>query len=75
MKGHIMKNLNKFNEMINKIDSQLYEINKIIKQYDSSVKTDDLLNEILDQIESNVSFQVKNKDLLKVIKVKNYILK
>lgn len=66
--------MNKFNEMINKIDSQLYEINKIIKQYDSSIETNDLLNEILDQIESNVSFQVKNKDLLKVIKVENYIL-
>jgi hypothetical protein len=47
--------------MINDVDSQLYEIAKILKKYDSSLNVEDLMNEVLDQIESNVANQVRNK--------------
>jgi len=61
-KGNTMiKDLNKFCNMINDVDSQLYEIAKILKKYDSSLNVEDLMNEVLDQIESNVANQVRNK--------------
>ena len=61
-KGNTMiKDLNKFCNMINDVDSQLYEIAKIPKKYDSSLNVEDLMNNVLDQIESNVANQVKNK--------------
>jgi len=61
-KGNTMiKDLNKFCNMINDVDSQLYEIAKILKKYDSSLNVEDLMNNVLDQIESNVANQVKNK--------------
>jgi len=66
------KQNNKYFNMINEVDSQLYEISKIIKEFDSSIITHDLLNDVIDMIEKNVSFQYTNKDLLKVIKVEKY---
>ena len=56
------ENSNDYFNTINKIDSQLYEINKIIKDYDSSIVTHDLLNDVLDTITSNISFQKDYKD-------------
>jgi len=56
------ENSNDYFNAINKIDSQLYEINKIIKDYDSSIVTHDLLNDVLDMIEKNISIQEKYKD-------------
>ena len=53
--------LNKFCNMINDVDSQLYEIAKILKSYNSTLNVEDLMNNVLDQIESNVANQVKNK--------------
>ena len=53
--------LNKFCNMINDVDMQLYEIAKILKKYDSSVNVEDLMNEVLDMIESNVANQVRTK--------------
>ena len=61
-KGNTMiKDLNKFCNMINDVDLQLYEIAKILKKYDSSLNVEDLMNNVLDQIESNVANQVRNK--------------
>ena len=60
-KNTMIKDLDKFCNMINDVDSQLYEIAKILKKYDSSLNVEDLMNEVLDQIESNVANQVKNK--------------
>ena len=57
----MIKDLNKFCNMINDVDLQLYEIAKILKKYDSSLNVEDLMNEVLDQIESNVANQVRNK--------------
>ena len=54
-----MTKKNNYFNAINKIDSKLYEINKIIKEYDSSIVTHDLLNDVLDMIEKNISFQKK----------------
>ena len=51
----------KFYNTMNKVDSQLYEIAKILKKYDSSLNTEDLMNLVLDTIESNVVNQVRNK--------------
>jgi hypothetical protein len=59
---------NDYFETINKIDSKLYEINKLIKDYDSSIITHDLLNDVLDMIEKNISLQKKYKDF----KFENY---
>ena len=56
------ENSNNYFNTINKIDSKLYEINKIIKEYDSSIVTHDLLNDVIDMIEKNISFQKKYKD-------------
>jgi hypothetical protein len=56
------ENSNKYFDTMNKIDSKLYEINKIIKDYDSSIVTHDLLNDVLDTITSNISFQKDYKD-------------
>jgi len=53
---------NDYFETINKIDSKLYEINKLIKDYDSSIVTHDLLNDVLDMIEKNISLQKKYED-------------
>ena len=57
----MIKDLNKFCNMINEVDSQLYEIAKILNKYDSSLNTEDLMNEVLDMIESNVANSVRNK--------------
>ena len=57
----MIKDLNKFCNMINDVDMQLYEIAKILKKYDSSVNVEDLMNEVLDMIESNVANQVRTK--------------
>ena len=57
----MIKDLNKFCNMINEVDMQLYEIAKILKKYDSSVNVEDLMNEVLDMIESNVANQVRTK--------------
>jgi len=57
----MIKDLNKFCNMINDVDLQLYEIAKILKKYDSSLNVEDLMNNVLDQIESNVANQVRNK--------------
>ena len=57
----MIKDLNKFCNMINDVDSQLYKIAKILKKYDSSLNVEDLMNNVLDQIESNVANQVRNK--------------
>ena len=57
-----MTKKNNYFNTINKIDSKLYEINKIIKEYDSSIVTDDLLNDVIDMIEKNISLQKKYKD-------------
>ena len=34
---------------------------QILKKYDSSLNVEDLMNNVLDQIESNVANQVRNK--------------
>jgi hypothetical protein len=47
--------------MINDVDLQLYEIAKILKKYDSSLNVEDLMNEVLDSIETNVANQVRTK--------------
>jgi len=52
---------NEFYNTMNKVDSQLYEVAKILKSYDSSLNVEDLMNNVLDMIESNVVTQVKNK--------------
>ena len=52
-----MTKKNNYFNTINKIDSKLYEINKIIKEYDSSIVTHDLLNDVIDMIEKNISLQ------------------
>ena len=53
--------MNKFLNTMNTVDSQFYEIAKTLKSYDSSLNVEDLMNEVLDQIESNVANQVRNK--------------
>ncbi len=56
-------NLNDYFNTINKIDNQLSKISNIIKDYDSSIVTHDLLNNVLNMIETNISFQKDYKDL------------
>ena len=52
--------MNKFVNTMSQVDSQLYEIAKILKSYNSTLNVEDLMNTVLDQIESNVYNQVKN---------------
>lgn len=50
-----------FYNTMNTVDSQLYEIAKTLKSFDSSLNVEDLMNNVLDTIESNVYNQIKSK--------------
>ena len=56
---------NEFYNTMNKVDSQLYEIAKTLKSFDSSLNVEDLMNNILDTIETNVYNQITDLNFKK----------
>ena len=63
--------MNKFLNTFNKVDTQLYEIAKTLKSYDSSLNVEDLMTQVYDSLQDNVYKQLtdskfkseqKNKD-------------
>ena len=52
--------MNKFLNTFNKVDTQLYEIAKTLKSYDSSLNVEDLMNQVYESIQDNVYNQQKN---------------
>lgn len=63
--------MNKFNETFNKVDTQLYEISKILKSYDSSLNVEDLINQVYESIQDNVYNQQKNLNFKNNQKIKD----
>lgn len=63
--------MNKFNETFNKVDTQLYEISKILKSYDSSLNVEDLMNQVYESIQDNVYNQQKNLNFKNNQKIKD----
>ena len=63
--------MNKFNETFNKVDTQLYEISKILKSYDSSLNVEDLINQVYESIQDNVYNQQKSLSFKNNQKIKD----
>ena len=63
-------NDNFFNTM-NKVDSQLSQINKILTSYDSTLNVEDLLLNVYENIENNIVKQLKDKTFKDNQKIKD----
>ena len=63
-------NENFYNTM-NQVDSQLYEVSKILKSFDSSLNVEDLLMNVFEKIETNVYNQLKDENFKKQQKNKD----
>lgn len=67
-KENLMKNENTMNMLndnfyntMNKVDSQLSEINKILTSFNSTLNVEDLLVNVYENIENNIVEQIKSK--------------
>ena len=56
---------------MNKVDSQLSEVNKILTSYDSTLNVEDLLVNVYENIESNIYKQIKDKTFKENQKIKD----
>ena len=63
-------NENFYNTM-NKVDSQLSQINKILTSYDSTLNVEDLLVNVYESIENNIVKQIKDKTFKNNQKIKD----
>ena len=63
-------NENFYNTM-NKVDSQLSQINKILTSYDSTLNVEDLLVNVYESIENNIVKQIKDKTFKNNQKIKS----
>ena len=62
---------NNFYNTMNKVDSQLSEINKILTSYDSTLNVEDLLVNVYENIENNIITQIKDKTFKDKQKIKD----
>ena len=62
---------NNFYDTMNKVDSQLSEVNKILTSYDSTLNVEDLLVNVYENIESNIYKQIKDKTFKENQKIKD----
>ena len=60
-----------FYNTMNKVDSQLSQINKILKSYDSTLNVEDLLLNVYENIENNIVKQIKDKNFKDNQKIKD----
>ena len=60
-----------FYDTMNKVDSQLSEVNKILTSYDSTLNVEDLLVNVYENIESNIYKQIKDKTFKENQKIKD----
>ena len=56
---------NEFFNTMNKVDTQLYEIAKTLKSFDSSLNVEDLMISVYESIESNVHQQLTDLNFKK----------
>jgi hypothetical protein len=56
---------------MNKVDSQLSQINKILTSYDSTLNVEDLLVNVYENIENNIIKQIKDKTFKDNQKIKD----
>jgi hypothetical protein len=56
---------------MNKVDSQLSQINKILTSYDSTLNVEDLLVNVYENIEDNIIKQIKDKTFKNNQKIKD----
>tara|TARA_B100000900_G_scaffold196104_1_gene165966 strand:+ start:261 stop:446 length:186 start_codon:yes stop_codon:yes gene_type:complete len=56
---------------MNKVDSQLSQINKILTSYDSTLNVEDLLLNVYENIENNIVKQLKDKTFKDNQKIKD----
>jgi len=56
---------NEFFNTMNKVDTQLYEIAKTLKSFDSSLNVEDLMISVYESIESNVHKQLTDLNFKK----------
>ena len=61
----------KFYNTMNKVDSQLSQINKILTSYDSTLNVEDLLVNVYENIENNIVKQMKDKTFKNNQKIKD----
>ena len=62
---------NEFYNTMNKVDSQLYEVAKTLKSFDSSLNVEDLMNLVLSTIETNVYNQLTDLNFKQQQKIKD----
>lgn len=60
-----------FYNTMNKVDSQLSQINKILTSYDSTLNIEDLLVNVYENIEDNIIKQIKDKTFKNNQKIKD----
>jgi len=60
-----------FYNTMNKVDSQLSQINKILTSYDSTLNVEDLLINVYENIENNIIKQIKDKTFKDNQKIKD----
>ena len=60
-----------FYNTMNKVDSQLSQINKILTSYDSTLNVEDLLLNVYENIENNIIRQIKDKTFKDNQKIKD----
>ena len=60
-----------FYNTMNKVDSQLSQINKILTSYDSTLNVEDLLLNVYENIENNIVKQLKDKNFKDNQKIKD----
>ena len=56
---------NEFFNTMNKVDTQLYEIAKTLKSFDSSLNVEDLMLNVYESIENNVHKQLTDTNFKK----------
>jgi len=56
---------NEFFNTMNKVDTQLYEIAKTLKSFDSSLNVEDLMISVYESIENNVHKQLTDTNFKK----------
>jgi len=56
---------NEFFNTMNKVDTQLYEIAKTLKSFDSSLNVEDLMISVYESIENNVHKQLTDNNFKK----------
>ena len=56
---------NEFFNTMNKVDTQLYEIAKTLKSFDSSLNVEDLMISVYESIESNIHKQLTDNNFKK----------